>query len=307
MANAVSDTESTSSFSVGDVDNDLKSELHSIIEIVKQLDDFKPEVRRRPGRPKANPETPSTKQQSLSTPLFSLCNLTNKILCKLEKVQEENTHLKTLVESLQLTVGISEPYLAVEEELQGSNIRSYASVTKTTTKSISKIDSRLDQIEQDSLSTTLRLGGDFISNKINNFNKEATKNHQSFNKSVITDINKISQNLLAEEDVDYITIVGKEKKHLKVKLTSSDSKINILKSFKSRKPKDFFASQYLSKSRAWALFKLKKIKTLNPQLKSVYCYSGSICCQLVDSDKIFHLNNSLSINQFISDNNLLNE
>jgi len=197
------------------------------------------------------------------------------------------------------------------EKLHQNSGPSYAAITKqnlpSTIKSITKFDSRLDQIEQDALSTTLKLGGNFISRKIDDFNKKSDKNHQLFNKSIISEVNKISPDLLSEDEVDFISIVGREKKHLKVKLNSSESKINILKSFKSNRPIDFFASQYLSKSRSWSLYKLKKIKSLNSTVKSVYCYSGSICCQFQNSDKVFHLNNSVAINQFILENNLTNE
>jgi len=82
MLNTNSDTESTSSFIDGNGDESLAAELHKIVELVKQLDDFKPEIRKKAGRPKANPEPKPT----FSAPLFQLCNLTQKILHKLEQI-----------------------------------------------------------------------------------------------------------------------------------------------------------------------------------------------------------------------------
>ena len=154
MPDTISDAESTSSLHVNVASNSLAAELHKITELVKQLDDFRPEVKKKPGRPRATPAnnkpsksgTSENTSPSIATPLFSLCNLTQKILQKLDQVQEENQQLRSMIENLQLERRGPEQDGIAEDGAQAENSRSYAAVTRqniaANSKTINKFDSR---------------------------------------------------------------------------------------------------------------------------------------------------------------------
>lgn len=277
--------------------NSLQAELSKITSIVKQLDDFKPEVKKKVGRPKARPSTTQPDTNTIPNTLISFCTLAQKILLQLNTVHEENNSLKSRITKLEATSGTN----SKENIATG---RAFAAVVAGKSvpapKAINQIDARLDQVEQLSLSTILKLDGELIAKKIEKHNSKDPKDHIKFTKDIIEEINKAGNNLVKEEEVTNVSIVGKDKKHLKVNVVTSEIKIKILKTFKLNKPVDFYASQYLTRNRVSSLFRLRSIKRGNPRVESVYSYSGNICCKLSNVDQIFYLNNSIAIDNFVS-------
>jgi hypothetical protein len=63
----------------------------------------------------------------------------------------------------------------------------------------------------------------------------------------VAEVNKLQANAINEEEIVSIGIVGKEKKHLKVKTTSTAEKIKVITLIK--KPENFSVSEYLTKPR----------------------------------------------------------
>lgn len=282
----------------------LQSELKKIVETVKQLDKFKPELKRKVGRPASKPAVPSTPKKTESTVpdiLFKICSLTQKVLDRFTELEQENNSLRSRVDNLESASGEG----TLEAHSSDSTFASVVAGKKIPTgKAINQIDTRLDQVEQSSLTTTIKLDGELIAEKIEKFSKEKTKNYSELNNFVVDQINRVSPDILEEEEVVSVAIFGKEKKHLKVKLGENLTKIKILKTFKEKKPTNFYISQYLTKNRALSLYRLKKIKQNNSNIESAYCYSGNICCRLTESNQVFYLNSSSSIDNFISEHNL---
>lgn len=285
----------------------LQTELSKISDIVKQLDNFTPIPKKnKVGRPKLNPTPPKPDESPVSRTLRDICALVQNIIKRLNSVQKENDHLKNRITTLeQVSPNSNTADNNTPTTLPRTTFASVvANANIPANRTINNFDTRLDQIEQDSYSATLKLDGDLIKDKIRKLNEEETKDYIQFNKSIVREVNKIQSGLLKEEEVDYITIIGKEKKHLKVKLKSSATKINILRTLKENKPDNFYGSQYLTKNRAWCLFKLKSIKKHNTNISTVYSYKGSVCSKLVEGDKTFHLNTLSAIDEFIKDHKL---
>ena len=94
--------------------------------------------------------------------------------------------------------------------------------------------------------------------------------------------------------------IGKEKKHLEITVKDNICKSKLFKVFKSKRPADFFKSEYLTKTRALLFFKLKQLKKLNPILKSVYTFNSNICAKIEGSEKFHYINSITNFNHFKS-------
>ena len=290
--------ESDTSFEDESPINSLQAELSRVAAMIKQLDDFKPETKTTRGKAKANPEGSQQKNQSnkitSTTTLNLLCSLTQKILDQLVVVHEENTSLKSRVTAL-------EDKPSSNRSSQSSYPSTFAAVVSgknvPAPQAINLIDCRLDQVEQRSLADTLKLQGDLITTEI----IEDGAASDELDKFVADAINRVKPNTVKRQSILSVTVVGRERKHLKVKFSSLDYKIKVLKAIKEKKPEDIYASQYLTRSRAHSLYRLKKIKQSNPEIvSSLYCYGGSICCKLFNSEQIHYLNTSSAIDSFVS-------
>lgn len=286
--------------------NSLEADLASITKLVEQLDQFKPELKKKVGRPKSQPEkntNPLPYDISVPSILNSICSLGHNILKHLNSIKKENNTLRSRLDILESKSEHPSPNPDPE-----TSVHSYAAVVAgkhlSAPKAINEIDTRLDQIEQKSLDTTIKLDGDFITTKIASYNNNETGNHSVLTRLVVGEINNIVPNILTEKEVVSVSVVGRERKHFKVKLTENLAKIKILKSFKEKKPLHFYISQYLTKNRSFALYRLKKLKKNNEDIDSAYCYGGSVCCKLSGGDQRFTLNNSVAIDKFVSRHNL---
>lgn len=295
-----SDTSSIASESQASAIDSLQSELK---EITKQLQNFSPEKKKnKVGRP-AKQKTPASQK---SDSLHNLCTLVGRIVTQLDNVLTENKDLKTRLDRIEAS-----DCGQVDDNGTGRGVtvnNSYASITANNSVPVSgaihQFDTRIDIIDQESLSTTLKLDGSLIKNKIEAYANDTEKDRSKFNQTVIQTVNLVQPGLLVQEDVASINIVGRENKHIKVKLTSHEKKITLLKTFKLLKPTDFYISQYLTRNRSYSLFKLKNLKRNSDKVERVYSYNGSICCKLLNNNKIFHLNNPELIDNFITKHKL---
>jgi len=132
---------------------------------------------------------------------------------------------------------------------------------------------------------------------ISKFEKKSAEENFSLKSSLVQAINDVQEDSITEENIKSVTIVGKERKHLKVEL--SKGKISLIKSIKSAKPANLFVNDYLTKSRSHLLYRLRSLRREHAsKFDSVYVYSGSVCCRLVnDRSKIIYINNSATLDQ----------
>lgn len=275
-------------------EDSLAAALHEITDIVKQLDSFIPhETKKKVGRP-AKQQPPKSKSPNKNTsepsPLHSICSFLRKIVNELGEVKEENLRLRARVELLEdSNSGGTKNLTDTSTSEHIKHIPSYSDKVTSTT-SPAHIASRIDQLEQDSLSTTIKLDGELIRQKIDRFKTITTDNHPQLCQTVIEEINKVTPDIIKREDIVQVGIIGRERRHLKLKLINADIKVKLLRTFRTKTPENFYISQYLTKTRAHVLYQVKKLKKSNLKLASAYSYNGNICCKIEGNDRVHQVN-----------------
>ena len=83
---------------------------------------------------------------------------------------------------------------------------------------------------------------------------------QSDLKQTVLDLLRPTINSLAVGDLSSVIVHGHERKHLRVNCASLDIKVFILLSRKTVRPAGIFGNEYLTKSRASLLFRLRGFK-----------------------------------------------
>lgn len=263
----------------------LNSELQKVTELVKQLDNFQPEVKKAKGRPPKKLPTPS--KPSVTSILLQVCNLTKKILNKVSVIESASKKISSAH-----AVDAPSSFAAV-----------VAGKTVPADTAIQNIDDRLDQVEQHRLSPVVRLDGPVVKTLVDEYLKQPvpTRDRAALQEKVVDVINKVKTGTIDQSQVVDINIVGGEKKHVKLTTVSKETQVKLIRVFKKDRPSEFYAGEYLTKSRSDLFFKLRKLKPLNSSIKSTYIYNGSICCKLNNNDKIFTLNTFPSFKRFVEE------
>lgn len=234
--------------------------------------------------------------------LENLLDLNKKILKKLSRLESNHNQLK-----LQLGVFHPETGAAnslVHQESGPSKPYTYnQAVSKVAnisvgTSELCDMNVRLDQVEQQSLNNTLKLSGAIC---IDIIEKIHSKEVTDLKQEVSSAISKVVPGTVSPDSIERVGIIGKENKHLKISVNSSECKIRILKSFKREKPDGLFVNEYLTKNRSKILYKLRQLRKENiDQIKSVYSFAGNICVKLVDSEKILFVNDDRNFDRLAS-------
>jgi len=190
----------------------LQEGLAEINSIVKQLDNFKPEVKKKVGRPRANPDILKPDAQALPETVAVLCSLSQSILEHLNVFLEENQELKSRVAKLEALIPDSKTTNSEPSARSFAAVEAGKSVQAP--KAINRIDNRLDQIEQDSISSTLKFDGNVITNII-----EVTKersgdntNHPTLKQRVVDIVNGIRGDIVKRENIVSTSVIGRERK-----------------------------------------------------------------------------------------------
>lgn len=265
----------------------LRSELKTITDTVALLENFKPEkTKGKAGRPKAAKASDISK---IVSTLQSLCKLSEKILQELEQVQEslEKKGTKEVKLYSQVTTARED---AVADAVPPTTL---------IPNNLTLLDTKIDQIEQDGLTETIKLDGEVCEKIITDCRDNNSGDHSKLKELIAIEFNKIEPNLITVDTVVDANIIGREKKHIKIKVKSTSTKIHILKTFKQNRPTSFYANDYLTKIRAGIFHKLRALKKTNQKIKSTYTYNGNICCRLEENNKIIYLNTQESFDSFV--------
>ena len=285
----------------------LQSESKLLATTIEKLKNFKPETKSRVGRPKKN--TTQTSNLSASSAdvlpdivklLESITVFTSKILKKVEQIEKNSlSPSNKTINSYNLRGSL------IDSKGQATVAPLFSEIVAgssriSTNPGISQLQDRVDQVEQDSLKNFVKIEGEACRELLNKVEK---KEKVDLKKEVNTAVSKIVPHLETEV-VESVTVVGKNKKHFKIKINSFHNKVSILKKFKESKPNNLFISEYITKTRSLLLYKLKQLKKNNPCVKSVYVFGGNVCAKLADNPRYFIINSSEYFNKFI---NILNK
>ena len=105
-------------------------------------------------------------------------------------------------------------------------------------------------------------------------------------------------------------MAGKDKKHIKLKLSSNFVKVKLFKLIKSKKPSGIFINEYLTKTRSALLYKLRLFKRSNlDKIESVYSFNGVPCCKFkeghnLNNNQIFYVKSESSYEYLVDRLNL---
>ena len=250
--------------------------------------------------------------------MVSLSRFTSKLLKKIENLEEKHTLLESKLNN-QASQGENNKSPELRPSLYSTALTN-SLIPKYSPPKLQDFEDRLEQIEQDSLVDCIKLDGEVCKAIIEKSKKEreggktttkgSTKKTENENASadLKSEVSKIIQKHVENiscEVISSVSVRGNKNKHLKVKVTSKEDKIEILKTFKRKKPANIYVNDYLTKNRSQLLFKLKTLKKENEnKISSVYVYAGNICVKIVNNPKYFIRNNFNSVNSFCKDNSI---
>jgi len=287
-----------------EVGNSLRSELKSISDIVKKLKNFKPEtvstpVKKGKGRPKAASQQDL---ESISSVLKQICDFNYRILDKVDQLESSNRILRE-----KLTNNLPTPNKEPTHPQPSTSTRAQPLYGQN--NRIESINSRLDHVEQEKLLDTIKIEGDLCNEIIDNFSSAPTKDYNILKNHITSSICSIEQNIIQPQDIIKVNVVGNERKHLRVKLSSSSVRVKIHKTVKkrnsdlrtNRETPALFTNDYLTSLRSKLSYDLRKLKKEHPsKIKSSYVFNGSVCCVLTASDRVLHVNTAASYSDLVS-------
>ena len=133
-----------------------------------------------------------------------------------------------------------------------------------------KITSRVDQLEQDSLSNVLMLQGSALDAIISTPDRDTAaaatqasagtskdqqlQPSQTSLKKFVCDILRSTVPHVTNDWITHVSIQGRDRKHLKITCLSNDEKTRLVSSLKSAKPLNLYANDYLVKVRSSLLY-----------------------------------------------------
>jgi len=284
---SVSSFESASSFS-------LERELKIISKTVNRLDKFQPETTAegkiilKKGRMK------KTDFSDIASSLVEICKQNKRIIERLSILQAESSIVRQRLEAGPSTGSPSSDPSG--ESNPNQSITNPGAAPQITEKQATSIDSRLDQVEQNSLREYSKVDGEVVQEIIKKF--DAQKKKTPFKTLFISTVNQLIPDAIAEENIDSVIIAGREKKHLKVKFSSHTEKLRIIRRVKSVKPMNFFISDYLTRNRSVLFYRLRNLSKQCDKIQSVYVYGGNICSRVQNNPKIFYINSAFNLDHF---------
>jgi hypothetical protein len=170
-------------------------------------------------------------------------------------------------------------------------------MVKSLDPSMLHFERRLDCVEQESLVKVMACHGGFIhsivdSSIVTSAGKkvEALRNTDQLKKLFVDKVNELIDDTLCATDIETVDIVGRDKKHLRVSFLSKEARNRIIVAVKRKKPDDLFVNEYLTKSRAAIIFKLRTLRRNDETIERVYVRHGQVCVKTKKSDKISFIN-----------------
>ena len=153
------------------------------------------------------------------------------------------------------------------EQLQDRVIELEARECKCNNDLVNEMESRLDELEQKSLSQKLILKIDDVSDS-RNFDLAAVRNYLS---------NKLQ---MSAEEVGTINgyPLSDDGHRFVLDVTTQSTRYKLFKQCKAIKPSTIYLNEFLTKKRDKMMFDLRRLKETKPSLKRVYSDHGRVFC-----------------------------
>jgi len=296
------------------IEDSIKDEAKQIADLVAKLKNFKPEATATPvKRNRGRPKKASLEQKSLTVdnPTGSGTNHTSElpsIILILEKICTFN---ELFIKRLDFLRGENR-LLKEETNRISSSTSNYPPVTHTdyhtssstkaeTANKFDQIDTRLDQIEQDKLSNIIKVEGERCDEIIGEFAASGEADALfNLDSHLFSAIDIIGDSTLVKEDILNVSVVGRNKKHLRVTVSNNSAKIKIHTLLRKQSKPVLFSSDYLTRARSKLAYDLRTLKRSNPEkIKSAYVFNGNVCCKLTNSTKFLHINTAAAYTSLV--------
>jgi hypothetical protein len=310
------DTDSTcSDASIGVGSASMREDLERVDKLLSFLKNYSPEKRKagRPGKFSNLAAANTVNFDKVIKVMDAIYSLNVRMLSKLESLISANSKLKCDVDLIVEKQDTSPSYADVVSRSvsspQGTSVerRSAAprndagasrnGMVKSLDPSMLHFERRLDCVEQESLVKVMACHGGFIhsivdSSIVTSAGKkvEALRNTDQLKKLFVDKVNELIDDTLCATDIETVDIVGRDKKHLRVSFLSKEARNRIIVAVKRKKPDDLFVNEYLTKSRAAIIFKLRTLRRNDETIERVYVRHGQVCVKTKKSDKISFIN-----------------
>ena len=297
----------------------LRDELRSVSEVLANLKRTCPE-RSNPGRQKKS-EPISNKTANDLIPkiieyLDTIHNLNTRIIDKIDEISTENCNLRAELEAPSRNSYANVASTAIPSAATGSHPESGNKQGKTENSAslppeLQKISSRVDQLEQDTLSNVLMLQGSTLDSIFSAHDRDTSaaaessaetrdqqpQPSQAALKKSVCDILRPTVPHITDDWITHVSIQGRDRKHLKLVCISNEEKTRLVSSLKRAKPLNLYANDYLTKIRASLLFRARTLKRRYPNTLGVFCKNGIVYCKTDSTAKPFSLNDISDLNK----------
>ena len=315
--------EDDSLHSKADEKNDDENSIEQLLHILKNF---------QPAKKKACPTSKSS-DKNFCKVLGSTLAITSRIVKRLEALEVENQSLKSRVATLEMTGSSQAKTFAsvlASDAIVGSSTPNNRFVGRQSGVGLLSLETKLDGIEQEALANALSIQGPEVDRILSSNRRESlpvapsatTRSKKSSTvgkpakienltatqkggdvhiRSEIIDLLKTNcDGTLQDSDISSVNIIGREKKFLKVTLISKYQRDKVLRFIKSRKPKDFYVAEFLTKNRSKLFFRARALRRENECVESVYTRDGAIYCKVANRERPFYITNDEHFQAFLS-------
>ena len=239
----------------------------------------------------------------------TLQNLVRRLGMRINDISKENIALKTKLDNLsnppnksrdpqsQSTVSTAQ---VSPQAARNAPIRE--NTPNTDTKYVDNMNSRIERLEQQSLMPCIILGGTkvekMIQEVVSDNPNSTTSTAPTIKSSTLDMINTITQKNPLDYSVEEVSIMGRDKKSLKIRCSEAKHRTQLIIDIKRSKPHEIYASEFLTKSRSETLFKLRSLKRIYPDdIDAVYSRNGVIYCKLTGQTRSITLPDVVAVNK----------
>lgn len=222
------------------------------------------------------------KDATIISAITKIHDFCGTLMKEVERLSNENTKLKKTVKEISSKLDkIDQP--APVDEIIMPELNDQAR--------------RLDQLEQNGLETVIKIEGKSFHDIFELQNRKPQFFKQELKERVTAKLRVVAPDQPAVKSIRDVKIVGKNKPHLKVTMGSVEDKVSILKYFKAKKPINSYINEYLTRSRAELMRKLRQMKKRHAELLSVFVLNGSIFYKLRNDSKKYQVYGDECVNK----------
>ena len=247
---------------------------------------------RGPGRPRGAKTTTRT-PSSPSPPVTENPSLSAVIQC-LNKLNVQNKRLLNIVEVISEKVESAQT-----PSTESTQVATESEGAPADSETLASVNNRLEKIEQNINLNTLVCRGSAVEDLIRETSTGESPNLERLK-------GEICRTACGEEvtgiDISNVevSVLGRNKKCIKINCPNSVSKLHLLKKTRTRRPEGFFMSEFLTANKLKIFHNLRALKKQYRQkIKSVFTRGGNILYTLQNSNRLYQVSCLADLNNIL--------